>query len=122
MADLSLTEAQANASPYGETRSTVPLSSSTLSPAEEEKTDAYMRACLYLCIGMIYLRENPLLREPLSTKHLKARLLGHWGSDPGQVFTYIHMNRLIKKYDLDALFISGPGESIRYPTCTFLSD
>lgn len=101
--------AEANASAYGPTRTTV-TTPNTLTAEEEDKTDRYMRACLYLCIGMIYLRENPLLREPLSTKHLKARLLGHWGSDAGQVFTWIHMNRLIKKYDLNSLFISGPGE------------
>jgi xylulose-5-phosphate/fructose-6-phosphate phosphoketolase len=58
---------------------------------------------------MIYLRENPLLREPLKTEHIKARLLGHWGSSPGLSFTYIHLNRLIKKYDLDAIFLAGPG-------------
>ncbi|KAJ9094814.1 hypothetical protein QFC20_006829 [Naganishia adeliensis] len=69
----------------------------------------YMSACLYLCLGMIYLKENPLLKEPLKLEHLKSRLLGHWGSDSGQVFTYLHFNRLIKKYDLDAFFISGPG-------------
>lgn len=58
---------------------------------------------------MLYLRKNPLLKEPLKVEHLKSRLLGHWGSDSGQVFTYIHLNRLVKKYDIDGLFISGPG-------------
>ena len=58
---------------------------------------------------MIYLKENPLLRKPLKAEHTKARLLGHWGSDAGQSFTYIHFNRLINKYDLNAIFISGPG-------------
>src|SRR4026209_2782261 len=58
---------------------------------------------------MIYLKENPLLRKPLKAEHMKARLLGHWGSDAGQAFTYIHFNRLINKYDLNAIFISGPG-------------
>lgn len=58
---------------------------------------------------MLYLKDNPLLAEPLKKEHIKPRLLGHWGSDSGQSFTYIHMNRLIKKYDLDAFFISGPG-------------
>ena len=74
-----------------------------------EKIDAYWRASLYLCLGMIYLKENPLLREPLKPEHIKARLLGHWGSAPGQAFAYIHFNRLINKYDLNAIFISGPG-------------
>ena len=60
-------------------------------------------------MGMLYLQDNPLLREPLKIDHIKPRLLGHWGSDPGQAFTYVHFNRLIKKYDLNAIFISGPG-------------
>ncbi|KAJ0420316.1 XFP N-terminal domain-containing protein [Aspergillus carlsbadensis] len=94
-------------SAYGEARSTV--SGTPLSSEELRKTDAYFRASLYLCLGMLYLRENPLLKEPLKVEHLKARLLGHWGSDAGQSFTWIHMNRLIKKYNLNVLFISGPG-------------
>ena len=71
--------------------------------------DAYWRACNYLCVGMLYLLKNPLLREPLKAEHIKNRLLGHWGSDPGQTFTWVHLNRLIKKYDLDAIYIAGPG-------------
>ena len=70
---------------------------------------AYWRACNYLAAGMIYLQKNPLLREPLKPEHIKNRLLGHWGASPGISFTYIHMNRLIKKYDLDAIFLAGPG-------------
>ena len=62
-----------------------------------------------MCLGMIYLKHNPLLTEPLKKDHIKPRLLGHWGSDAGQSFTYIHMNRLIKKYNLNAFFVSGPG-------------
>lgn len=58
---------------------------------------------------MLYLKENPLLREPLKIEQTKPRLLGHWGSDAGQSFTYIHFNRLINKHDLNAIFISGPG-------------
>src|SRR5260370_10362825 len=80
-----------------------------LSPEELGKIDAYWRASLYLSLGMLYLKKNPLLREPLKMEHLKARLLGHWGSDAGQSFTYIHLNRLINRYDLNAIFISGPG-------------
>ena len=76
---------------------------------ELRRMDAYWRACNYLCVGMLYLRENPLLREPLKPEHIKRRLLGHWGSDPGQTFTWVHLNRLIKKYDLDLIYISGPG-------------
>ncbi|TVY45191.1 putative phosphoketolase [Lachnellula occidentalis] len=94
-------------SAYGTARSTV--TDKPLSPEEVRKIEAYFRASMYLCLGMIHLRENPLLKEPLTKAHLKARLLGHWGSDAGQAFTWMHFNRLIKKYDLDALFVSGPG-------------
>jgi xylulose-5-phosphate/fructose-6-phosphate phosphoketolase len=76
---------------------------------ELQKIHAYWRACNYLAAGMIYLRDNPLLREPLRPEHVKNRLLGHWGSSPGLSFTYIHLNRLIKKYDLDVIFLAGPG-------------
>src|SRR3974377_1730758 len=79
-----------------------------LDAEELRKIDAYWRASLYLCMGMIYLKNNPLLREPLKLEHTKARLLGHWGSDAGQSFTYLHFNRLINNNDLTALFISGP--------------
>jgi xylulose-5-phosphate/fructose-6-phosphate phosphoketolase len=84
-------------------------STSALSADEQRKMDAYWRACNYLCVGMLYLLENPLLREPLKAEHIKHRLLGHWGSDPGQTFVWVHLNRLIKKYDLDLIYISGPG-------------
>src|SRR5271170_7745175 len=94
-------------SPYGKARATI--KDTPLSEDELRKTDAYFRASLYLCLGMLYLRHNPLLKEPLKVEHLKPRLLGHWGSDAGQIFTYIHFNRLIKKYHLDSIFISGPG-------------
>ena len=94
-------------SAYGPARSTI--TGEPLSPEELGKIDAYWRASLYLSMGMLYLKENPLLREPLKMEHIKARLLGHWGSDSGQSFTYIHLNRLINKYDLNAIFISGPG-------------
>ncbi|EXJ73773.1 phosphoketolase 1 [Cladophialophora psammophila CBS 110553] len=94
-------------SPFGKARSTV--KGEPLGSEELKLQDDYMRASLYLCLGMLYLRKNALLKEPLKVEHLKARLLGHWGSDAGQVFTYVNMNRLIKKYDLDVIFISGPG-------------
>ena len=83
--------------------------STPLSPDELRKTHAYWRACNYLAAGMIYLRANPLLREPLKPEHIKNRLLGHWGSDPGQSLVLVHLNRLIKKYDLNVMYISGPG-------------
>jgi xylulose-5-phosphate/fructose-6-phosphate phosphoketolase len=94
-------------SAYGQARSTV--KGAPLSPKELDNIDAYWRASLYLSLGMLYLKDNPLLREPLTLDHTKRRLLGHWGSDAGQSFTYIHFNRLINKYDLNAIFISGPG-------------
>jgi len=81
----------------------------SLSAREVELIDAYWRACNYLSVGMIYLRDNPLLREPLRPEHIKSRLLGHWGSDPGQSFVWVHLNRLIREYDLNVLYISGPG-------------
>src|SRR6185437_14910719 len=87
---------------------TTPIESTPLSADEARKIDAYWRACNYLCVGMLYLQSNPLLREPLKPEHIKNRLLGHWGSDPGQTFTWVHLNRLIKKYDLDMIYISGP--------------
>ncbi len=80
-----------------------------LSAEELRKMDAYWRACNYLSVGMLYLVENPLLLLPLKAEHIKNRLLGHWGSDPGQSFTWVHLNRLIKKYDLNVIFLSGPG-------------
>ncbi len=94
-------------SPYGIARSTV--KGEPLTKDEIEKYDDFFKASLYLSLGMIYLRDNPLLREPLQLEHIKGRLLGHFGSAPGQIFTYMHFNRLIKKYDLDAIFVSGPG-------------
>jgi xylulose-5-phosphate/fructose-6-phosphate phosphoketolase len=80
-----------------------------LVPDELRKIDAYWNACNYLAAAMIYLRANPLLREPLRREHIKHRLLGHWGSDPGQSLIWIHLNRLIKKYDLNVMYIAGPG-------------
>jgi xylulose-5-phosphate/fructose-6-phosphate phosphoketolase len=94
-------------SAFGKARSTV--EGNPLSAEEVRNIDKYFRASLYLCVGMIYLRGNPLLREPLKVEHTKIRLLGHWGSDPGMSFIYIHLNRLINKYDLNMIFIAGPG-------------
>jgi xylulose-5-phosphate/fructose-6-phosphate phosphoketolase len=94
-------------SPYGEARSTV--QGSPLSPEEARKIHAFWQACNYLAVGMIYLRDNPLLQEPLKPEHIKNRLLGHWGSSPGLSFIYTHCNRLIKKFDLDMIFLAGPG-------------
>src|SRR5512132_102436 len=71
--------------------------------------DAYWRAANYLSVGQIYLLDNPLLREPLKPEHVKPRLLGHWGTTPGLAFIYAHLNRVIKRYDLDCIYIAGPG-------------
>jgi xylulose-5-phosphate/fructose-6-phosphate phosphoketolase len=73
------------------------------------KMDAYWRAANYLSVGQIYLCDNPLLKKPLEPKHIKNMLLGHWGTTPGQNFIYVHLNRVIRKYDLDMIYISGPG-------------
>jgi xylulose-5-phosphate/fructose-6-phosphate phosphoketolase len=73
------------------------------------KMDAYWRAANYLSVGQIYLYENPLLKEPLRIEHIKPRLLGHWGTTPGQNFIYVHLNRIIREYDLQMIYISGPG-------------
>jgi xylulose-5-phosphate/fructose-6-phosphate phosphoketolase len=87
----------------------VSTSAEVLSAEEARAIDAWWRACNYLCAGMIYLYDNPLLREPLKPEHIKKRLLGHWGSDPGQSLVWVHLNRLIRKYGLNMIYISGPG-------------
>src|SRR5438105_957306 len=74
-----------------------------------KRMDAYWRAANYLSVGQIYLRDNPLLKRPLTLEHVKRRLLGHWGTTPGQNFIYVHLNRAIKEYDLNMIYISGPG-------------
>ncbi|HNH74919.1 MAG TPA: hypothetical protein PLF23_14135, partial [Candidatus Obscuribacter sp.] len=96
---------------YGIARSTVKVDAANPPLGQEElrNTDAYWRACNYLAAGMIYLRDNPLLKQPLKVEHIKNRLLGHWGSSPGLSFVYVHLNRLIKKYDLDMIYMAGPG-------------
>ncbi|MGB7281095.1 MAG: phosphoketolase family protein [Candidatus Acidiferrum sp.] len=80
-----------------------------LSPEELRKVHAYWRAANYLAVGQIYLLHNPLLREPLRLEHIKPRLLGHWGTTPGQNFIYAHLNRVIKKRDLNVIYVAGPG-------------
>ncbi len=85
------------------------ISSNPLSPDELRKINAYWHAANYLSVGQIYLYANPLLTEPLRLEHIKPRLLGHWGTTPGLNFIYAHCNRLILKYDLDMIYICGPG-------------
>jgi xylulose-5-phosphate/fructose-6-phosphate phosphoketolase len=85
------------------------ITSKPLNDDELYKMDAYWRACNYLAVGMIYLRDNPLLRNQLQAKHVKPRLLGHWGSSPGLSFIYVHLNRIIKKYQQQMVYVAGPG-------------
>ncbi|MBF2064053.1 MAG: phosphoketolase family protein [Calothrix sp. C42_A2020_038] len=80
-----------------------------LSSQEVNKINAYWRAANYLSVGQIYLLDNPLLKEPLKLEHVKPRLLGHWGTTPGLNFIYVHLNRVIKKNDLNMIYIAGPG-------------
>jgi xylulose-5-phosphate/fructose-6-phosphate phosphoketolase len=92
---------------FGKAKSTI--SGTPLSPEALARTDGFWRACNYLAAGMIYLRDNPLLHEPLKPEHIKKRLLGHWGSSPGLSFIYTHLNRVIREYELDMIYLAGPG-------------
>jgi xylulose-5-phosphate/fructose-6-phosphate phosphoketolase len=94
-------------SAFGKARATV--GGAPLSAEELKKLQEFWQACCYLAAGMIYLQQNPLLKEPLKPEHIKNRLLGHWGASPGLSFAYAHLNRLIKKHDLDMIFLAGPG-------------
>ena len=80
-----------------------------LNPEELRKLDAYWRAANYLAVGQIYLYDNPLLKRPLTKEDIKPRLLGHWGTTPGLNLVYVHLNRVINKYDLDVIYVAGPG-------------
>ncbi|MGQ9830173.1 MAG: phosphoketolase family protein [Thermochromatium sp.] len=91
------------------THDTTPATATPLTPEQLDRIDAYWRACNYLAVGMIYLRDNPLLHEPLKPEHIKRRLLGHWGASPGLSFIYVHLNRLICERDQDMIFLAGPG-------------
>src|SRR5215469_15720929 len=85
------------------------MNTQILSPELRRRIDAYWRAANYLSVGQIYLYDNPLLKRPLVLGDVKHMLLGHWGTTPGQNFVYVHLNRAIKKYDLNAFYICGPG-------------
>ncbi|NLF35015.1 MAG: phosphoketolase, partial [Clostridiales bacterium] len=80
-----------------------------LTEAELNRLDAYWRAANYLSVGQLYLLDNPLLRKPLTEDQIKPKLVGHWGTVPGQNFVYVHLNRIIKRYDQDMILLSGPG-------------
>ena len=77
------------------------------------KMNAYWRAANYLSVGQIYLRDNPLLRVPLTVDHIKRRLVGHWGTTPGLNFIYVHFNRLIQAQNLNVIYVTGPGHGDR---------
>ena len=85
------------------------ISTSSVNDELLTRMDAYWRAANYLSVGQIYLRDNPLLRKPLALEHVKPMLLGHWGTTPGQNFIYVHLNRIIQQYDLNMIYLSGPG-------------
>ena len=87
----------------------IALKDQTLAASEVERMNAYWRAANYLSVGQIYLMDNPLLREPLEAHHVKPRLLGHWGTTPGLNFIYAHLNRVIRRDDLNVLYVAGPG-------------
>ena len=80
-----------------------------LNKKDLEAIDGYFRATNYLSVGQLYLLDNPLLKRPLEISDIKNKIVGHWGTAPGQNFIYTHLNRIIKKYDLDMIYISGPG-------------
>jgi phosphoketolase len=104
-----MTTAAASPAPsaFGVARATVP--GAPLTAPELDQLHAWWRACNYLALGMIYLQENPLLREPLRPEHVKARLLGHWGASPALAFVHAHLGRVIRRDDLDLVFLAGPG-------------
>ena len=103
---MSIASAELKRKPKSESKSDV---TGPLAPDELRKMDAYWRASNYLSVGQIYLLDNPLLREPLKREHIKPRLLGHWGTSPGFNMLCVHLNRVIKKDDLNMIYIIGPG-------------
>ena len=85
------------------------MKTDALTPELVAKMNAYWRAANYLAVGQIYLYDNPLLKEPLKLSHVKPLVVGHWGTVPGQNFIYVHLNRIIQKYDLNMFYVAGPG-------------
>ena len=104
-----LTPEQLHKTPDAENDKGLATKTNTLTPELLHKMNAYWRAANYLSVGQIYLYDNPLLKEPLKLSHVKPLVVGHWGTTPGQNFIYVHLNRVIKKYDLDMFYIAGPG-------------
>jgi xylulose-5-phosphate/fructose-6-phosphate phosphoketolase len=105
--DAAKSSTEGSLSAFGKARATV--EGTPLSADELRRMHAFWRACNYLALGMIYLQDNPLLRQPLKPEHIKNRLLGHWGASPALSFVYTHLNRLIRRDDLDVIFMAGPG-------------
>ena len=103
------THTRARSGAHASNGSGASLPARTLPPELLRRMNAYWRAANYLSVGQIYLYDNPLLKEPLKQSHVKPLVVGHWGTTPGQNFIYVHLNRVIKKYDLDMFYISGPG-------------
>ncbi len=103
------TELEGTAAPSASGRARATVEGAPLTPEELARLHAFWRACNYLALGMIYLRDNPLLREPLRPEHVKSRLLGHWGASPALSFVYTHLNRVIRARSLELLFLAGPG-------------
>jgi xylulose-5-phosphate/fructose-6-phosphate phosphoketolase len=106
---LSLTTQEETESLRAEGTARATVDGTPLTAHELKEIDAFWRACNYLALGMIYLQANPLLKEPLKPEHIKSRLLGHWGSSPGLAFIYTHLSRLIRRDDLEMIFLAGPG-------------
>ncbi|MGD0295609.1 MAG: phosphoketolase family protein [Bryobacteraceae bacterium] len=106
---ISLTPELAHKEPNGVKDQELAAKTNTLTPEMLHKMNAYWRAANYLSVGQIYLYDNPLLKEPLKLSHVKPLVVGHWGTTPGQNFIYVHLNRVIKKYDLNMFYIAGPG-------------
>ena len=104
-----LTPEQLQTTPGAADEKELAVKTNTLTPELLHKMDAYWRAANYLSVGQIYLYDNPLLKQPLKLSHVKPLVVGHWGTTPGQNFIYVHLNRVIKKYDLDMFYIAGPG-------------
>ena len=90
------------------TKESAPAPAGPLSADLLDKMQRYWSAANYLCVGQIYLLDNPLLHEPLSKAHIKPRLLGHWGTTPGLNFIYVHLNRMIVEHDLNMIYVTGP--------------
>ena len=88
----------------------------SLTQEQLHNIDAYWRAANYLAAGQLYLLDNPLLRRPLTRADVKKKIVGHWGTVPGQNFVYVHLNRVIKKYDQDLILISGPARASSWAT------